>query len=127
MPTSIKNEIGNIKIFIFIPQESDIVINGFIKFFSYAKNINIIEITLCRKNFSFVFKKPPASYLIKKAIKLEKGSQTPGRGDYVSKVTKKQLAQIAEMKMSDLNAHNVDDACKILEGTARSMGVEVVE
>jgi len=79
------------------------------------------------KSFSFVFKKPPASYLIKKAIKLEKGSQTPGRGDYVSKVTKKQLAQIAEMKMSDLNAHNVDDACKILEGTARSMGVEVVE
>ena len=79
------------------------------------------------KSFSFVFKKPPASYLIKKAIKLEKGSQTPGRGDYVSKVTKKQLAQIAEMKMSDLNAHNVDDACKILEGTARSVGVEVVE
>ena len=79
------------------------------------------------KSFSFVFKKPPASYLIKKAIKLEKGSHTPGRGDYVSKVTKKQLAQIAEMKMSDLNAHNVDDACKILEGTARSMGVEVVE
>ena len=79
------------------------------------------------KSFSFVFKKPPASYLIKKAIKLEKGSQTPGRGNYVSKVTKKQLAQIAEMKMSDLNAHNVDDACKILEGTARSMGVEVVE
>ena len=79
------------------------------------------------KSFSFVFKKPPASYLIKKAIKLEKGSQTPGRGEYISKVTKKQLAQIAEMKMSDLNAHNVDDACKILEGTARSMGVEVVE
>ena len=74
-----------------------------------------------------MFLKPPASYLIKKAIKLEKGSQTPGRGDYISKVTKKLLAQIAEMKMSDLNAHNVDDACKILEGTARSMGVEVVE
>ena len=79
------------------------------------------------KSFSFVFKKPPASYLIKKAIKLQKGSETPGRGEYISKVTKKQLAQIAEMKMSDLNAHNVDDACKILEGTARSMGVEVVE
>ena len=79
------------------------------------------------KSFSFVFKKPPASYLIKKAIKLQKGSQTPGRGEYISKVTKKQLAKIAEMKMSDLNAHNVDDACKILEGTSRSMGVEVVE
>jgi len=79
------------------------------------------------KSFSFVFKKPPASYLIKKAIKLQKGSQTPGRGEYISKVTKKQLEKIAETKMSDLNAHNVDDACKILEGTARSMGVEVVE
>ena len=79
------------------------------------------------KSFSFVFKKPPASYLIKKAIKLQKGSQTPGRGEYVSKVSRKQLEQIAESKMSDLNAHTMDDACKILEGTARSMGVEVVE
>ena len=79
------------------------------------------------KSFSFVFKKPPASYLIKKAIKLEKGSETPGRGEYVSKVSRKQLEQIAETKMSDLNAHSIGDACKILEGTARSMGVEVVE
>ncbi len=79
------------------------------------------------KSFSFVFKKPPASYLIKKAIKLEKGSETPGRGEYVSKVSRKQLEQIAEAKMSDLNAHTIGDACKILEGTARSMGVEVVE
>jgi len=79
------------------------------------------------KSFSFVFKKPPASYLIKKAIKLEKGSETPGRGEYVSKVSRKQLEQIAETKMSDLNAHTIGDACKILEGTARSMGVEVVE
>jgi len=79
------------------------------------------------KSFSFVFKKPPASYLIKKAIKLEKGSETPGRGEYISKVSRKQLEQIAETKMSDLNAHNIGDACKILEGTARSMGIEVVE
>ena len=79
------------------------------------------------KSFSFVFKKPPASYLIKKAIKLEKGSETPGRGEYISKVSRKQLEQIAEAKMSDLNAHTIGDACKILEGTARSMGVEVVE
>ena len=79
------------------------------------------------KSFSFVFKKPPASYLIKKAIKLQKGSETPGRGEYISKVSRKQLEQIAEDKMSDLNAHNIGDACKILEGTARSMGVEVVE
>ena len=79
------------------------------------------------KSFSFVFKKPPASYLIKKAIKLQKGSETPGRGEYVSKVSKKQLEKIAETKMSDLNAHTINDACKILEGTARSMGVEVVE
>jgi len=79
------------------------------------------------KSFSFVFKKPPASYLIKKAIKLQKGSETPGRGEYIAKVSRKQLKTIAEGKMSDLNAHNISDACKILEGTARSMGVEVVE
>jgi len=79
------------------------------------------------KSFSFVFKKPPASYLIKKAIKLQKGSETPGRGEYVAKVSRKQLETIAKGKMSDLNAHNISDARKILEGTARSMGVEVVE
>ena len=79
------------------------------------------------KTFSFVYKKPPASYLIMKAINIKKASQTPGRDEPIAKITKKQLEEIAEIKMSDLNAHTVDDACKILAGTARSMGVEVME
>ena len=79
------------------------------------------------KSFSFVFKKPPASYLIMKAINIKKASQTPGRDEPIAKISRKQLEEIAETKMSDLNAHTVDDACKILAGTARSMGVEVME
>jgi large subunit ribosomal protein L11 len=79
------------------------------------------------KTFSFVYKKPPASYLIMKAINIKKASQTPGRDEPIAKITKKQLEEIAETKMSDLNAHTIDDACKILAGTARSMGVEVME
>jgi large subunit ribosomal protein L11 len=79
------------------------------------------------KTFSFVYKKPPSSYLIMKAINIKKASQTPGRGESIAKISRKQLEEIAEIKMSDLNAHNVDDACKILAGTARSMGVEVME
>ena len=79
------------------------------------------------KTFSFVFKKPPASYLIMKAINIKKASQTPGRDDPIAKISRKQLEEIAENKMSDLNAHTIDDACKILAGTARSMGVEVME
>ena len=79
------------------------------------------------KTFSFVYKKPPASYLIMKAINIKKASQTPGKDEPIAKISRKQLEEIAETKMSDLNAHTVDDACKILAGTARSMGVEVME
>ena len=79
------------------------------------------------KTFSFVFKKPPASYLIMKAINIKQASQRPGRDEPVAKISRKQLEEIAENKMSDLNAHTIDDACKILAGTARSMGVEVME
>jgi len=80
------------------------------------------------KSFSFVFKKPPASYLIKKAAKIQKGSQTPGLDEEpIARLTKKQLEQIAEDKKTDLNANTIEDACRILEGTAKSMGIEVVE
>jgi len=79
------------------------------------------------KTFSFVYKKPPSSYLIMKAINIKKASQAPGRDAPIAKISRKQLEEIAEIKMSDLNAHTVDDACKILAGTARSMGVEVME
>jgi large subunit ribosomal protein L11 len=77
------------------------------------------------KSFSFITKSPPASALLKKAAGIAKGSATPNR-DKVGKVTKDQVRDIAKTKEKDLNARNVEHACRIIEGTARSMGVEVV-
>src|ERR687886_1085258 len=74
------------------------------------------------RSFTFVTKTPPATVLIKQAIGLEKGSSEPNR-DKVGKITQDQLRQIAERKMSDLNALDLDQAAKIIAGTARSMGV----
>ena len=76
--------------------------------------------------FDFKIKSPPASFYIKEAVKLKGGSKEPGR-NIVAKISKKQLKEIAEKKMSDLNAHDVDEAAKIIAGSARSMGIEVVE
>ena len=78
------------------------------------------------RSFTFVTKTPPASFLIKKAAKLKSGSKEPGK---VSAGTIKQSAikEIAEAKMVDLNANDIDQAMKIIEGSARSMGLEVVE
>lgn len=76
------------------------------------------------KTFSFISKSPPASYFIKKAARLEKGSETPGL-EPVGSVTMNQLREIAEKKKEDLNANDVDAACRILAGTARSMGIMV--
>ncbi|MDH7552250.1 MAG: 50S ribosomal protein L11, partial [Spirochaetota bacterium] len=69
---------------------------------------------------------PPAAVLIKKALKLEKGSSEPNKKK-VGKITQAQLEEIAKLKMPDLNAHDVEAAKKIIAGTARSMGVEVVD
>jgi large subunit ribosomal protein L11 len=77
------------------------------------------------KSFSFITKTPPAAVLILKAAKLEKGSPVPNKNK-VGKVTKKQIDEIATLKMPDLNAVDMDGARKIIEGTARSMGIEVV-
>ena len=77
------------------------------------------------RSFTFVTKSPPAAVLIKQAVGLEKGSGEPNR-DKVGQVTEDQLRQIAERKMSDLNALDLEQATKIIAGTARSMGVEVV-
>jgi large subunit ribosomal protein L11 len=77
------------------------------------------------RSFTFVTKSPPAAVLIKQAAGLEKGSGEPHR-DKVGQVTQDQLRQIAERKMSDLNALDLEQAAKIIAGTARSMGVEVV-
>jgi large subunit ribosomal protein L11 len=79
------------------------------------------------RSFSFIRKTPPASYFIKKAAKLEKASSEPGRTEAVGQVSMAQIREIAEQKMVDLNANDLDAACRILSGSARSMGVEVVE
>jgi large subunit ribosomal protein L11 len=78
------------------------------------------------RTFTFTTKTPPASYLLKKAAGLEKGNQTPGRATS-GRVSLGQVRQIAEQKMKDLNANDLDAAVKMITGSARSMGIEVVE
>ena len=78
------------------------------------------------RSFSFILKTPPAAVLIKKAVGIESGSGVPNRTK-VAKITKEQLKQIAETKMPDLNAGSVESAMKMIAGTARSMGVDVIE
>jgi large subunit ribosomal protein L11 len=78
------------------------------------------------RTFTFELKTPPASVLLKRAAKVEKGSGEPNRTK-VGKVTKKQVREIAEMKLADLSANDVGAAIKVIEGTARSMGLDVVE
>jgi large subunit ribosomal protein L11 len=77
------------------------------------------------RSFTFITKTPPAAVLIRQAIGIEKGSGEPNRTK-VGTITRDKVREIAEKKLPDLNAHNVDQAAKIIEGTARSMGVEVV-
>ncbi len=77
------------------------------------------------RSFSFITKTPPAAILLKKAAKIAKGSGDPKR-EKVGQVTRAQVEEIAKMKMVDLNAYDVENACRIIEGTARSMGIEVV-
>ena len=79
------------------------------------------------RSFSFETKSPPASYFLKKAAKLQSGSKEPGKGASVGRVTKSQIREIAEAKMKDLNANDVEMAMRTIEGSARSMGLEVVE
>ena len=78
------------------------------------------------RSFTFTFKSPPASYMIKKAAKLKSGSSEPGKVSAGS-IKSSQVKEIAEAKMKDLNANDVDAAMKIIEGSCRSMGLEVVE
>ena len=77
------------------------------------------------RTFTFITKTPPASILLKKAAQIAKGAADPKR-DRAGKVNRKQLEDIAKIKMVDLNANDFDAACKIIAGTARSMGIEVV-
>jgi len=86
-----------------------------------------VEITVYKdKKFDFKIKSPPASFFIKEAVKLKGGSKEPGRS-IVASISKKQLEDIATQKMNDLNAHDLDEAVKIIAGSARSMGIEVKE
>ena len=84
-----------------------------------------VELTIYEdRSFSFITKQPPAAELLKQAAGVEKGSGQPNR-DKVARVTREQVRRIAEQKMADLNASDVQAAMKIIEGTARSMGIEV--
>jgi large subunit ribosomal protein L11 len=88
--------------------------------------IPVVITVYADRTFTFIMKTPPAPVLIKKAIGLEKGSGEP-RSKKVGKITKAQVREIAETKMPDLNAASVDAAARMIAGTARSMGVEVVD
>jgi large subunit ribosomal protein L11 len=87
--------------------------------------IPVVITTYADRSFSFELKTPPVSYFIKKAAKLESGSKTPGR-DKAGSVTSAQVREIAEQKMKDLNCDTIEAAMKMVAGSARSMGIEVV-
>ena len=87
--------------------------------------IPVVITVYADRSFSYITKTPPAAVLLKKAAKIPKGSGEPNKNK-VGKVTKAQVKEIAELKMVDLNAFEIEAAMKIIEGTARSMGLEVV-
>ena len=91
-----------------------------------GKPVPVIITVYKDKKFDFIIKSPPASHFIKEAAKLKGGSREPGR-QIVASITKKQAEEIAKKKMADLNAHDLDQAVKIISGSARSMGIEVKE
>jgi large subunit ribosomal protein L11 len=88
--------------------------------------IPVVITAYADRSFTFITKTPPNSYFLMKAAGIQKGSQTPGKGT-IGKVSMKQIREIAEQKMVDLNAKDMDGACQMLVGSARSMGLEVVE
>ena len=105
-------------------------IGSFVKQFNDATRDRMgltlpVEIFIAKdKSFTFIIKSPPAAVLLKKAAKLETASKTPGR-EVVGSVTMKDVEEIAKMKMGDLNAGSMRAACKVVMGTARSMGIRV--
>ena len=88
--------------------------------------IPVIITTYQDRSFTFELKTPPVSFFLKKAAKLESGSKTPGR-DMAGSVTKAQVKEIAEQKLKDLNCDTIESAMRMIEGSARSMGIEVRE
>ena len=91
-----------------------------------GKPVPVVITVYKDKKFDFIIKSPPASHFIKEAAKLKSGSQEPGR-NIVASITKKQAEEIAKKKMVDLNAHDLEEAVKIIAGSARSMGIEVID
>jgi large subunit ribosomal protein L11 len=87
--------------------------------------IPVIITIYADRSFSFITKTPPAAVLLKQAAKIAKGSSQPNR-EKVGEVTRKQVEEIAKMKMEDLNAFDLENAMRIIEGTARSMGIQIV-
>jgi large subunit ribosomal protein L11 len=87
--------------------------------------IPVVITVYADRSFSFICKTPPTSVLLAKAAKVEKGSGVPNK-EKVGKVTKAQVKEIAQMKLPDLNCHTLESALRTVEGTARSMGIEVV-
>ena len=91
-----------------------------------GKPVPVIITVYKDKKFDFIIKSPPVSHFIKEAVKIKSGSSEPGR-NIIKTISKKQLEDIAKQKMKDLNAHDLDQAIKIIAGSARSMGIEVKE
>ena len=91
-----------------------------------GKPVPVVITVYKDKKFDFIIKSPPASHFIKEAAKLKGGSKEPGRV-IVGSITKKQAEKIAQEKMKDLNAHDLNEAVKIIYGSARSMGIEIKE
>lgn len=94
--------------------------------FDQGTPVPVVITAYSDRTFTFITKTPPATYFIKKAINLKSGSKTPGTGT-VGKITKAQLRQIAEAKMVDLNANDIEAAIQQIAGSARSMGIEVID
>jgi large subunit ribosomal protein L11 len=88
--------------------------------------VPVVITVFADRTFTFQLKTPPISYFLKKAANLPKGSATTGRG-FVGKVTMNQVRDIAKQKMVDMNANDVDAACQMIVGSAKSMGIEIVE
>ena len=89
--------------------------------------IPVIITVYSDRSFTFITKLPPVSFYVLKAANVQSGSKTPGKGGYAGKIKKSQVKDIATKKMPDLNANTVEAAMSMIEGSARSMGIEVVE
>jgi large subunit ribosomal protein L11 len=89
--------------------------------------VPVVITAFADRSFSFIMKTPPNTYFLKKAAGIQKGTTTPGKGAAVGRVTTAQLREIAEIKMKDMNANDVEHAVSMLAGSARSMGLTVVE